>query len=33
MPKAFPDLSVEEQDYEGRRMDSSLLQETKASKL
>jgi hypothetical protein len=29
MPARFPDLRVEEQDDEGRRMDSSLLRETK----
>lgn len=29
MPKAFPDLRVEEQDDEGRRMDSTKLREAK----
>lgn len=29
MPKAFPDLRVEEQDDEGRRMDSTKLKEAK----
>lgn len=29
MPAKFPDLRVEEQDDEGRRMDSTLLREAK----